>query len=132
MATQALAQNVAYVPGIGFFPNGNNHHCMRLNYSCMPDDRIEEGIKRLGNVIRENLKVRAARLIKLCPPASAGGHFCMFMGSRLGRLVVLGACAEEIGTLARKSSIDTLSNSSVWAEASSRGIMKSSCILRMR
>ena len=56
MATQALAQNVAYVPGIGFFPNGNNHHCMRLNYSCMPDDRIEEGIKRLGNVIRENLK----------------------------------------------------------------------------
>ena len=56
LATQALAQNVAYVPGIGFFPNGNNHHCMRLNYSCMPDDRIEEGIKRLGNVIRENLK----------------------------------------------------------------------------
>lgn len=56
MATQALAQNVAYVPGIGFFPNGNNHHCMRLNYSCMPDDRIVEGIKRLANVIKDNLK----------------------------------------------------------------------------
>ena len=56
MATQALAQNVAYVPGIGFFPNGNNHHCMRLNYSCMPDERIEEGIKRLAKVIESNLK----------------------------------------------------------------------------
>ncbi len=56
MATQALAQNVAYVPGIGFFPNGNNHYCMRLNYSCMPDERIEEGIKRLAKVIESNLK----------------------------------------------------------------------------
>ncbi len=56
MATEALAQNVAYVPGIGFFPNGNNHHCMRLNYSCMPDDRIIEGIKRLAKVIENNLK----------------------------------------------------------------------------
>ena len=56
MATEALAQNVAYVPGIGFFPNGNNHHCMRLNYSCMPDDRIVEGIKRLAKVIENNLK----------------------------------------------------------------------------
>lgn len=56
MATEALAQQVAYVPGIGFFPNGNNHHCMRLNYSCMPDERIEEGIRRLGDVIRNNLK----------------------------------------------------------------------------
>lgn len=56
MATDALAQNVAYVPGIGFFPNGNNHHCMRLNYSCMPDERIEEGIRRLAGVIQNNLK----------------------------------------------------------------------------
>ncbi len=56
MATEALAQNVAYVPGLGFFPNGNNHHCMRLNYSCMPDDRIIEGIKRLAKVIENNLK----------------------------------------------------------------------------
>ena len=56
MATDALAQNVAYVPGIGFFPNGNNHHCMRLNYSCMPDERIEEGIRRLADVIKNNLR----------------------------------------------------------------------------
>ncbi|MDO4983117.1 MAG: PLP-dependent aminotransferase family protein [Eubacteriales bacterium] len=56
MATQALEQKVAYVPGAGFFPNGGNCHCMRLNYSCMPDERIVEGIKRLGSVINANLK----------------------------------------------------------------------------
>ena len=56
MATQALAEKVAYVPGAGFFPNGGNDHCMRLNYSCMPDERIIEGIKRLGKVIESNLR----------------------------------------------------------------------------
>ena len=56
MAMQALEKQVAYVPGIGFFPNGGNHSCMRLNYSCMPDERIVEGIHRLGDVIKANLK----------------------------------------------------------------------------
>lgn len=56
MALQALEQKVAYVPGIGFFPNGGNNSCMRLNYSCMPDERIVEGIRRLGDVIKANLK----------------------------------------------------------------------------
>lgn len=56
MATQALEEKVAYVPGAGFFPNGGNDHCMRLNYSCMPDERIIEGIKRLGKVIESNLR----------------------------------------------------------------------------
>ncbi len=56
MATQALDEKVAYVPGAGFFPNGGNDHCMRLNYSCMPDERIIEGIKRLGKVIESNLR----------------------------------------------------------------------------
>lgn len=56
MASQALDEKVAYVPGASFFPNGGNNHCMRLNYSCMPDDRIIEGIKRLGNVIKSNLR----------------------------------------------------------------------------
>lgn len=56
MAQQALAQNVAYVPGEGFFPNGGNHWCMRLNYSNMPDDRIVKGITILGDVIKQNLR----------------------------------------------------------------------------
>ncbi len=56
MAAQALEQQVAYVPGIGFFPNGEKKNCMRLNYSNMPDERIVEGIQRLAQVIRNNLR----------------------------------------------------------------------------
>lgn len=56
MAPEAIEQKVAYVPGIGFFPNKNKHNCMRLNYSNMPDERIVEGIKRLAQVIKNNMK----------------------------------------------------------------------------
>ena len=53
LASKALEKKVAFVPGSGFFPNGGNNCCMRLNYSCMPDDRIVEGIHRLADVIKE-------------------------------------------------------------------------------
>ncbi len=56
MASQAMEKKVAYVPGEGFFPNGGNNHCMRLNYSKEPDDRIVTGVKILGEVIKNNLK----------------------------------------------------------------------------
>ena len=56
LAAKALDMGVAFVPGSGFFPNGGNNCCMRLNYSCMPDERIVEGVKRLAEVIKAALK----------------------------------------------------------------------------
>ena len=53
---KALAKDVAYVPGGIFYPNGGNGNQFRLNYSNMPEDRIVEGIKRLGDVLKEALK----------------------------------------------------------------------------
>ena len=50
------ALNVAFVPGDGFFPNGGNFHCLRMNYSNMPDDRIVEGVKRLAEVMKKYIK----------------------------------------------------------------------------
>ncbi|AYD40299.1 PLP-dependent aminotransferase family protein [Clostridium fermenticellae] len=47
----ALKENVAYVPGGAFFANGGHPNYFRLNYSCMSDDKIVEGIKRLGKVL---------------------------------------------------------------------------------
>lgn len=41
----ALAENVAYVPGGSFFPNGGHENYFRLNYSCMSDRKIVEGVK---------------------------------------------------------------------------------------
>lgn len=56
MAKECIAEKVAYVPGGSFFPNGGNRNTFRMNYSCMPEDKIVEGVKRLANVIKKNIK----------------------------------------------------------------------------
>ena len=56
MALQCLEKKVAYVPGGSFFPNGGHENCFRMNYSCMPDDKIVEGVKAIAEVIKANLK----------------------------------------------------------------------------
>ncbi|MBI6872486.1 PLP-dependent aminotransferase family protein [Clostridium aciditolerans] len=48
---EALKENVAYVPGGSFFPNGGHPNFFRMNYSCMDEEKIVEGIKRLGKVL---------------------------------------------------------------------------------
>jgi 2-aminoadipate transaminase len=49
---QSLRAKVAFVPGGSFFPRGGGASTMRLNFSyCTPPD-IEEGIRRLGEVVR--------------------------------------------------------------------------------
>ena len=53
IAVKALEENVAFVPGGSFFPNGGNENTFRMNYSNMDEDRIVEGVKRLGKVLRE-------------------------------------------------------------------------------
>ena len=53
---QAIEENVAYVPGSPFFADGEGKNTMRLSF-CYPSlEDIEEGIKRLGQVIKNNLK----------------------------------------------------------------------------
>ncbi len=55
LMVKALEKNVAFVPGGSFFPNGGHENTMRMNYSNMPEDKIVEGIRRLGAVIRKEL-----------------------------------------------------------------------------
>lgn len=49
---EALKEKVAFVPGSSFFANGENRNYFRLNYSCMTEELIVEGIKRLGAVLK--------------------------------------------------------------------------------
>ena len=53
---KCLEKNVAFVPGGSFFPNGGHENTFRVNFSNMPEDRIVEGFKRIGEVLREVLK----------------------------------------------------------------------------
>ncbi|MCU0426770.1 MAG: PLP-dependent aminotransferase family protein [Candidatus Kapabacteria bacterium] len=52
---EAIKQKVAFVPGVPFYVDGGGKNTMRLNYSCSNAEAIEEGIKRLGALMREML-----------------------------------------------------------------------------
>jgi 2-aminoadipate transaminase len=59
-----LERNVAFVPGGSFFPARNRHNTLRLNFSNMPEDRIREGIRRLGEGVKQ--------MMRMSVPATAG------------------------------------------------------------
>ncbi|XVG95964.1 PLP-dependent aminotransferase family protein [Eubacteriales bacterium KG127] len=50
---KALPKKVAFVPGSAFSPNGGHENSFRMNFSCMSEDKIVEGIRRLGLAIEE-------------------------------------------------------------------------------
>ena len=56
MFPEAIKEKVAYVSGAPFFTNGKGKNTMRLSF-CYPNEKdIEEGIKRLGQVIKKKIK----------------------------------------------------------------------------
>jgi 2-aminoadipate transaminase len=52
---KAVENKVAYVIGSAFHCNGKGQNTMRLNFSYPSEEQIEEGIKRLAKMIRENM-----------------------------------------------------------------------------
>lgn len=56
LAVKAIEKKVAYVPGGAFFGNNVRENCFRCNYSCMSEEKIEEGVKRLADVIKAEMK----------------------------------------------------------------------------
>ena len=50
---KAIEENVAYVPGSAFFPLNEDHRSMRLNFSYSNEEKIREGCRRLGKLIKE-------------------------------------------------------------------------------
>lgn len=47
----AIKENVAFVPGKAFYADGSGENTLRLNFSNSDEEKIEEGIKRLGKAI---------------------------------------------------------------------------------
>lgn len=50
---KSIEKNVAFVPGGSFFPNGGHENTFRINFSNMHEERIVEGLKCLGGVLKE-------------------------------------------------------------------------------
>jgi 2-aminoadipate transaminase len=55
MQPLAISERVAYVPGVGFYADGNGRRDMRLSYCLPPPERIREGVRRLAGVLEQQL-----------------------------------------------------------------------------
>jgi len=50
---RCLERNVAFVPGQEFFADGSGKNTIRLNFSNASPEKIEEGVRRMGEVLRD-------------------------------------------------------------------------------
>jgi 2-aminoadipate transaminase len=55
LLARALDQQVAFVPGRAAFLDGRGGSSMRLNFSGVDEELIREGVRRLGEVVREQV-----------------------------------------------------------------------------
>lgn len=52
LAQSLKTERVAFVPGRAFYADGSNGNTLRLSFSCANEAQIDEGMKRLGRLIR--------------------------------------------------------------------------------
>ena len=64
-------RNVAFVPGRAAFVDGRGGSAMRLNFSGVSDDDIREGVRRIGEVIREQVALYGTLTGQAPPPPAA-------------------------------------------------------------
>jgi 2-aminoadipate transaminase len=55
LLARALDEHVAFVPGRAAFLDGRGGSSMRLNFSGVGEEQIREGVRRLGEVVQEQV-----------------------------------------------------------------------------
>jgi 2-aminoadipate transaminase len=55
LLAKALQENVAFVPGRAAYVDGRGGNAMRLNFSGVEEAQIREGVRRIGEVVREQV-----------------------------------------------------------------------------
>jgi 2-aminoadipate transaminase len=60
LLAKAIGRRVAYVPGRGFFDDGQGGDHLRLCFSFPPLDRIREGVSRLAELMHDELELLRA------------------------------------------------------------------------
>lgn len=68
MLPRALARGVAYTPGEAFFADTGGERTLRLSFSAVALAQIEEGVRRLGEVVREACREPMGLLADSEPP----------------------------------------------------------------
>src|ERR671917_265014 len=78
LLARALRDHVAFVPGEAAFLDGRGRNAMRLNFSGSGEDEIREGIRRIGEVVGEQVALYGTltgehEAVEL-PPAEEAPH----------------------------------------------------------
>jgi 2-aminoadipate transaminase len=70
LLARALEEHVAFVPGRAAFVDGRGGSSMRLNFSGVDEDSIREALRRLGEIVREQVALYGT-LTGMAPVAPA-------------------------------------------------------------
>jgi DNA-binding transcriptional MocR family regulator len=62
MMPKAIVAKVAYVPGTAFYADGFGSWSMRLSYCHPTPERIREGVKALGGIVKQEMSRRGGAL----------------------------------------------------------------------
>jgi len=73
MLAEAVEHGVTFVPGTGFFPDGRGRNSMRLAFCYAEPERIDEGIRRLAEVLEDRLELYRAFIAAGAIPGRAEG-----------------------------------------------------------
>ena len=71
LLARALRERVAFVPGRAAYLDGRGGSAMRLNFSGVGEDVIREGVRRIGEVVREQVALYST-LTGATPTGEAG------------------------------------------------------------
>jgi 2-aminoadipate transaminase len=71
LLARALEQRVAFVPGRAAYLDGRGGSSMRLNFSGVDEDDIREGIRRIGEVVSEQVALYGTLTGAATPRASS-------------------------------------------------------------
>jgi 2-aminoadipate transaminase len=86
LLARALQDNVAFVPGEAAFLDGRGRNAMRLNFSGSDEEAIREGIRRIGEVVTEQVQLYGTLTGELpaveLPPVEQGGADILQMPDR--------------------------------------------------
>ena len=75
LLARALRDHVAFVPGRAAYLDGRGGSSMRLNFSGVNEDEIREGIRRIGEVVHEQVSLYGTLTGQVAtPPAHAAAQ----------------------------------------------------------
>ncbi len=95
LLARALSRNVAFVPGRAAFLDGRGGSSMRLNFSGVGEDAIREGVRRIGEVVREQLDLYGT--LTGAPAAAAARDSAPRAAERLAEVLPLPSSTPDAG-----------------------------------